>query len=156
MRYLVTILAPGGDVISHLNESGRIHQVDMPTPFLVSAGQTIGFGIAVEEVLPWLIPDLPRVEGVVQVTPTYDMSYIPSNRSLSEILQDVVNHGLDEPRHGSDCICMDQYVRELRLHVSKAMPPDTNYEEMSDNDRSARLAARARITGVLHRLWRNL
>lgn len=157
MKYLVTILTPSGDLISHLNESGLVYQIDMPTPYLVSAGQSVTFGVSVEEVKTDSVSDLPSVAGrLIHIKPTYDMSYIPSDRTLSAILQDAVIHGMNEPRHGSDCICMDAIVRELRQHVSKAMPPDRNYEEMTPEDRSARLNARARIAGILHRLWRNL
>lgn len=45
-------------------------------------------------------------------------------RSLEEILSDVVQHGKDNPNHGFNCTCMDQFIREVRDQV-KSVIADT-------------------------------
>lgn len=156
-QFLVTIDAPDGSQIKQLVRVGMVHGINLPSAYLVSPGQDVSFGISVDEYIP-PVPGstLMNASTGVGVVPTYDMSYIPSTRTLADIMQDAVRHGITHPTHGSDCSCMDNYVRELRQHISKAMPPDTNYEEMTPEDRHARLDARDRIGGILHRLWRNL
>lgn len=41
-------------------------------------------------------------------------------RSVSQILADVMAHQMDNPRHGLNCACMDSFIREMRklLHAS--------------------------------------
>jgi hypothetical protein len=56
---------------------------------------------------------VPRV-GVVSV--------LPSRRPLDDIFRDVVNHTEAFPLHGWDCTCMDEYIREIYVHVLRAVP----------------------------------
>lgn len=53
----------------------------------------------------------------------YEYSMVPSMRTLAEVFADAVQHGEEYPRHGTDCTCMDNLIRELRVHVYRATPP---------------------------------
>lgn len=121
--------------------------------FLVSAGQTIAFGVSVTEINESLLAshwvdgrDLPAVKKKVMMDPTYDYRWIPSTRPLYAVLEDVVRHGTDFPSHGVDCICMDAYAVELRRHISRTLP----LEEIGDTTQWAKVFdARARVRHVL-------
>lgn len=92
---------------------------------------------------------------------------LPSRRTLAEILVDAVQHGVDNPRHGSNCSCMDTVVWELRRHIDRALPevqsrteadpyspePTVRYEP---NQWEANMAARQRVYAILAALGRNL
>lgn len=92
-----------------------------------------------------------QVAGVV-IPRVWDVSWIPTTRLLQDILEDVARHEVEFPRHGSDCVCMDAYSREIRLQVSKAVPPDTG----EAGDIHIRLGARARMARVLKMVVRSL
>jgi hypothetical protein len=76
--------------------------------------------------------DLGMTEPLIQVEHTWDMCYIPSERPLYAILVDVVQHGVDFPTHGSDCVCMDAFSYEVHRHVARALGPGRNLETYTD------------------------
>lgn len=92
MRVKVTI---GERVEHHDLMPGVMQTVALESPYLVSAGQTVEFGIEVEP---------------------------GEHRSFADILQDAVRHGLDNPTHGTNCTCMDRLIRELRSDVRLVVP----------------------------------
>lgn len=95
------------------------------------------------------LTDARAVAGVV-IPHVWDESWMPTTRTLQDILADVVAHGRDFPSHGTDCVCMDKFSREIRLQVSKAVPPDTGARE----DIHSRLNGRFRIAHVLRMVER--
>lgn len=94
----------------------------------------------------------------VVVPHVWDQSWIPSTRPLSAILEDAIAHGVDNPRHGVNCACIDPLIRELRIQVSKALPPDGRpYDEShSQADIHERLMAKQRVAHVINALARSL
>lgn len=78
------------------------------------------------------------------VIPPFDTGFgwhrIPSARTLADILREVVDHGLENPKHGTHCSCMDAWVYELVPHVIRNIP---------DSDWEAQFNARLRIGHVL-------
>jgi len=149
---------PEGNIVC---ESGDSLSFQITSPYLVSAGQPVTVGISVYE-----YDVLARAQGatlesathlrneddapLVDVPVVWDVSFIPSNRLLADILAEAVQHGVDYPDHGINCSCMDQYAREIRLQLSKAIPPDgrttdTDWAEPIQE----RLNAKARIRYIL-------
>lgn len=59
---------------------------------------------------------------LVKATQSWRMDYLPSRRTLAEILLDVVAHGETCPSHGMNCACVDEYIREIRQHVNRVVP----------------------------------
>ena len=90
--------------------------------------------------------------NAVEIPASYDYSIMPTTRPLSVILEDVVQHGVDNPTHGTDCACLDQYIREVRTQISKAVPPDRGVTD----DVHLRLDGRFRIAHVLRCAARDL
>jgi hypothetical protein len=139
------------------------------SPYLISAGQEVTVGVTVfdYELLHSLTMGpklnaghLTRKDGktpLIDVPVVWDVSFIPSNRLLADILAEAVQHGVDFPSHGVDCACMDRLVREIRLQVSKAIPPDGR---TTDSDWAKpihdRITAKARIRSILRMMERNL
>jgi hypothetical protein len=132
-----------------------------------------------EDVLPlldatrWNYPFASRSWVPVKVDPTFDYSMLPSDRPLYAILTDVVQHGVDNPKHGTDCACLDKYIYELRAHVVRALPEIQRVqveewkltpEDDDDADgwrevpesRKARMNAIFRISHVLRCIKRHL
>lgn len=106
------------------------------------------------------------IEPVVEVPMTFDYLVVPSDRPLHAILADVVQHGVDNPRHGADCACMDRFVYEIRAHVSRVLPEivrvpaedwdGTVYMAEEATSREANWDAKTRISGVLQMVTRNV
>ncbi len=63
-----------------------------------------------------------RKLDAVKADHTWSMEYLPSRRTLAEILLDVVAHGEVCPSHGMNCACVDQYIREIKQHVHRVVP----------------------------------
>lgn len=151
---------------------GVMYEVLLSSPFPPSLGTQIPVQVWVATV-----PDFPAddpltdasILGLVCVDLSWDMSYIPSNRPLWAIMQDVADHTKTHPTHGAMCACMDQYSREVRLHLRKAMPPDTQIYHETDCPEpggcgwcgnpqdviQARVMAHQRISHVLGMVMRN-
>jgi len=102
----------------------------------------------------------------IVVEPSWDYLMIPSERPLYEILEQVVAHGVNNPRHGTDCSCLDTYIYEIRRHVIRAVP-EPEYVPAEDWDgspireetlrsRDARQDAHWRITHVLGKVTRSI
>jgi hypothetical protein len=63
-------------------------------------------------------------------------------RTLVEILTEVVAHDEDQPTHGSNCACMDKYIREIWRQIDAAIPtPESDWER--------RIGARSRMAYLL-------
>jgi hypothetical protein len=109
----------------------------------------------------------------IKVDASYDYCLVPSERPLYAILEDAVRHGVENPRHGAGCACMDQITYELHRHVNRALPPDdlvwreADPEDPSDypqggwleetpDSREARFNAKMRIAHVLNMVIRRL
>jgi hypothetical protein len=76
------------------------------------------------------------VQGDLVCLPNcFDLSYLPSNRSLTEILRDVAGHN---PKHGYNCVCMDELIREVRVHAMSVIP-DKSAGREAQYDVSARV-----------------
>jgi hypothetical protein len=56
----------------------------------------------------------------------------PNDTPLWVLLWQVVNHGRTNITHGINCVCMDSYIREVKRHIERAMPPSpTDDNEMT-------------------------
>ena len=155
MRLLVTVYGPDGiPAESRICEPGEPLSFHVPSPYLISAGQPIDIGVSVFDadavVANSTFLDDATHFNLIDVPVVWDVSFTPSRRLLSDILADVVRHGEEHPTHGINCICMDEYSREVRLQLSKAIPPDGR---TTDTDWAQpiqkRLNAKARIQYVL-------
>lgn len=178
MKAWVRVCIPPGDPVIQLMEPGLNYEVALITPYLVSSYQTIGLQVAIGHVAEepkgddHLLdgrsvtmvgresPDGIFVEPMVWADPTWDLSFIPSDRTLADIMQDVVDHTAKFPSHGACCSCMDEYSREVRQHIGKAMPPDSRplgdpWPGQSDPVIRARVMAHQRIAHVLGMVTRN-
>lgn len=114
----------------------------------------------------WNWPFASRSWVPVQVPSTWDYCMIPSERPLYAILADIVQHGVDNPMHGTDCACLDQFVYELRAHVNRALPDreyilredwdGTTFQDETRESREARQDAQWRVAHVLNSILRLL
>lgn len=154
MKILLSLTLSHLDQASHrtaLVDPAKATIVSLRSPFLVSAGQTLDVRVVASPVeVPTSEPgdrliDARQVSRVV-LDHTHDYRWIPSDRPLWAILEDIVQHGIDNPKHGIDCVCMDQYSYELKRHVSKALPVAEERDWESTYD------ARFRIQHVLRRV----
>lgn len=156
MRIIVAISAREGYPPEvRLCKPGETTVFSLVNDYLVSAGQPFNVYVSVFDAdFIATLQSGPREDArhldLVQMPANWDVSFIPSNRLLADILGDVVQHALDHTGHGVNCVCMDQYAREIRLQLSKAIPPDGR---TTDTDWAApiqdRLEAKARIKHVL-------
>jgi hypothetical protein len=117
--------------------TGAIISVDLVSEYLVSAGQVSRLNVSATEV------DAPR--------------------TLADILRDAADHGRDNPTHGTNCACMDKYIREIRLVVAAVLSTVDGPEELEWRGEnkgvpkpSRKLDARWRISYVLGAVVRNL
>jgi hypothetical protein len=171
MRLVVFVVGPDNlPVSTQTCEDGDPLTVRFNSPYLISAGQEIELGISVFDAdklasrinlldarhLTTLDED-GIVAPLIDVPVVWDVSFIPTRRLLADILEEAVEHGREFPSHGVNCACMDRLVREIRLQVSKAIPPDGR---TTDSDWAApihdRVTAKARIRSVLQQMERNL
>jgi len=170
MRLLVTIVSPDGlPLESRVCEPGEPLSFSMRSQYLISAGQAIDIGVSVFDadfiVTSQMGPredarHLTQRDGetpLIVLPQVWDVSFIPSTRLLADILAEAVQHGMDFPSHGVDCACNDRFVREIRLQVSKAIPPDGRTSEGNWAEGiHERITAKARIKSILHQMVRNL
>lgn len=148
MRHTLTVRVPSSTgpgwahVVRYAIPDHMVMAVSIPTDHLVSPGQTQTVHISLDDTMrkPESEPGdalLTRSHGFsdpVCVDRSWDASYIPSNRPLWAIMQDVVDHTAKHPTHGAMCACMDQFSREVRMHLRKAMPPDVRPLPVYDED----------------------
>lgn len=172
-RFVVAVFNPDGlPAESVVLAPGECREVTVTTSHLVSAGQTLKVSVCVFDTA-----DLSKTtlldgraitttktgpEGIgkpmVFVPATYDYYARADDRPLWQVMREVVQHGLDNPTHGENCACMDQFVWALRPHIHKAMPLDTHIrgERMTSEEMQTWAKARARIWHVLHLITKNL
>lgn len=154
---------------SQIAEFGQPLVFEIESHYLVAAGQKQRVGISVFDAdfiaLTTAGPkadarhliDPETDEPLVSVPITWDVSFIPSTRLLTDILAEAIQHGVDYPHHGINCACQDDQVREIRLQISKALPPDgcLTPEQWSGGIQE-RLNAKARVRAILEQVVRNL
>ena len=156
---LVTLSFPGywegrTRVIAGLHPVG----VQLRSPYLVSAGQLIDIQVAAQAVAVLKADPGDRLidarqlchsSGRIQVLPTHNYEYIPSARPLWDILADVVQHGVEWPSHGIDCVCMDKFSYEIKHHILRATPKRTEDTYQNTDEWESHYRARMRIKHVL-------
>jgi hypothetical protein len=59
---------------------------------------------------------------LIKVSTSWQYCMIPTNRPVWHLLQEVVRHGQQFPTHGPDCVCMDEFIRQMRISVDRVMP----------------------------------
>lgn len=162
-------------------QPGVWHGVSLRSPYLVSAGQSLEIGLSAQVVVekpdpklneliyaPWIIGKHPGLDDDDN-RPWWQLPQclMPSERPLYAILGDAIQHGVDNPKHGTDCVCMDAVVWELRRHIDRVLPeverhtieiPDCPEPTIHLNPQQweANMKARQRIHGLLHALMRSL
>lgn len=163
MRLIVAVSAREGyPPETKLCSPGDPLTFSIVSDYLVSAGQAIDIGVSVFDADAMVLNQMgPKADArhlvrednetpLIDLPVTWDVSFIPSTRLLADILADAVQHGRDYPHHGVNCACMDQFAREVRLQISKALPPDNR---TTDTDWAQpiqeRLDAKARVRWVL-------
>ncbi len=131
MRIIVTIGIPSAhgagypQAVRHELMPGVVQTINFTSPYLVSAGQTFEVHVQAD------ILDKPR--------------------TLADVLQDVVRHGLDNPTHGFNCACLDKFIREVRSAVHQVAPTSETEPEWEK-----RIDARNRVAYVLRAVGRDL
>lgn len=146
----LTLIGPDRSQTSQLVHEDTEVKFSVQSPYLVSAGQTVDLAIMVRP-CSWPKPrQLRDMSHLLRdaIPTSWDLCYLPSSRTLAEVLQDVVDHTAVEPTHGPNCVCMDAYAREIRLHIHKVLPPYESWE--------ARMKADHRIACVLGMVMRSL
>jgi hypothetical protein len=99
----------------------------------------------------------PEALGPVEVPQSHGYSVIPSTRTLTEIIREAVQHGVDFPTHGEDCVCMDRLIREVRLQVTAALPIRPSLDGyVSTEEWSRDFSARTRARIILERGGRHV
>ena len=88
--------------------------------------------------------------------PRYIRNHIPESRvtvdrTLMQILDDAVKHGIDHPDHGTDCVCMDNLIREIRRQINSVLPTSA-----TEPDWQRRGDIRNRVFYVMHAATRYL
>lgn len=66
----------------------------------------------------------------------------PADRSLVDVLNAVKVHHNDNPTHGTNCACMDQFVRQVRAMVREANPQHRAYANGTRSEHEADLDIR--------------
>lgn len=125
----VSLAIPGHTKHTRVMTAGVTEVVTVQSPYLVSAGQYVDLHLTVvpmvERTPGSLLTDARRVvDRGAHVPVSWDQMPLPSRRSLVEILQEAVQHGRDNPSHGTKCACMDRLSQEIKQQVSRAIPPD--------------------------------
>lgn len=72
-------------------------------------------------------------------------------RSLVAILEDAIQHGKDNPTHGTNCACMDRLIRELKAQVNQVLPTSE-----SEPSWEVRLDSRSRVSYLMRAASRYL
>lgn len=152
MRILVTLSVPHGEQSAYSVQAGITHAFFIRSPYLVSAGQNVELHVTATPQREASPPEpgnhlidataITRKKTgpvgigkpLVFVPSSQDYGWIPSERPLYAILADVVQHGVDSPSHGVDCVCMDAYAYEIRRHVARVLPERAILEVDRDQD----------------------
>lgn len=148
MKAAVTVIGDLGTAPQTVMlQEAQYQEVIVTSRYLISAGQSKVIGLVLHN--PMKIATHSLIDGTKQagivIPRCWDVSYVPTQRPLQDILSDVVAHGVSHTTHGIDCVCMDALIREVRVQVSRAIPPDT----ADVNDIHERLHARARMRHIL-------
>jgi hypothetical protein len=79
-------------------------------------------GIAHYTVLPLGMALERATSPLIKVSTSWQYCMIPTNRPLWHLLQEVVRHSYQFPTHGADCVCMDEFIRQMRISVDRVLP----------------------------------
>lgn len=93
---------------------------------------------------------------LVKLRPEGDYRQLPLDLPLWQILEAVARHERESPTHGTDCICMDQYAREIRKHIYRAVPDSGPMGKHSEEIWQHQFKVRQRIAHVLRMASREL
>lgn len=140
-------------------DSASASVIDLRSPYLVSAGQSMRVAVSAQIVevpkpdpgasLVWALVTPICADLGMKISITHQYEYIPSARPLWEILQDVAQHGTDWASHGTDCVCMDKFSYELKHHILRALPERTEKTYTNSAEWEKDFNARMRIRHVL-------
>jgi hypothetical protein len=142
---------------------GVAQVVSFRSAYLVSAGQSVELGVSVTRREPGSrLIDARAVtmagkaaKPMVFVPIEHQYCRVPSRRTLSEVLLEAVNHGTAHPNHGTDCICMDDLIREVRAHAFRVIP-ERYFTSTKDDNWERRIDALSRVGYILHAVVRGL
>ncbi len=152
---LVTLNFPGyWEGRQRVMADDLMRTVQLRSPYLVSAGQCIEIGVAAQVVtVPKAEPGARLFDArglrLVAVDPTHNYEYIPSARTLWQVLEDAVQHGVEWPSHGTDCACLDKYSYELKHHILRALPERTLEAYQNSDEWAKDFNARMRVKHLL-------
>lgn len=59
---------------------------------------------------------------VVSIRPQGAYRQVPLDLPLWQIMEAIARHEREAPTHGIDCVCMDDYSREIAKHIYRAVP----------------------------------
>lgn len=149
---MITFRLPNGDIQRNLVMGPGVEQtVSLPSAYLVSAGQSFEFTVSAMPAL-WApvtpgekLTDARRL-GVVQIDMVHRYDFIPSERPLYAILEEVARHNDGYPTHGANCACMDRFSFEIKRHIGRVLSDE------QDADHTRKLSWRiAHIFGMVER-----
>jgi hypothetical protein len=150
---LVTFRLPNGNIERNVvMGNGEEQMVSLPSAYLISAGQTFDFTISAMPAF-WAAPPIPGeklVNGIhlarIQVDMVHRYDFIPSNRPLYAIFEDIARHNDDYPTHGVNCACLDRSSYEIKRHVGRVLSDE------QDPDHTRKLRWRiAHVLGMVTR-----
>jgi hypothetical protein len=136
--------------------------VSMASAYLISAGQSIDFQVSArvyedEPLLPGGWIDARGVVPILGLKEPAGWAYdLPTTRSAAEIMRGAVQHGEDNPTHGTDCVCMDNLIRELRAQITSSIPAYTEDMDNQPEMRDHRYKALSRVKYLMMAAGRNL
>lgn len=162
MRIVVSMIVPGVGVHTVSLRPSLVQGVSIPSTYLVSAGQQFEFSISActyedEPRLPGGWIDARRVAPILGLAKPASWSYdLPTTRSATDIMREAAQHGVDFPGHGTDCVCMDELIRELRAQVSAVIPAYTEEMDHQPEDWKSRYNTLSRVQYILLAAGRNL
>ena len=122
--------------VASVVQAGQFNEVELVTPFLVSAGQTIRVSFA--------------------VAPVRNEEEPPPERGLLEVVREVIKHQEDHPSHGINCSCMDSRIWEIRRMIMPLVPDfpedDAEYNQTYRDISDTRARVKYVITAALRTL----
>lgn len=139
--------APGTWVYLYLRD-GETTPFEVKSDYLVSAGQSMTVHVSARVVQDQDLGErLIDARELVKINVNWVgyFDYIPSDRTLYEILEDAIGHYALNPTHGVGCSCLDRYVQELKQQILRVV----SKEEPESNSLSAIRTLLSRLIGWL-------
>ena len=79
------------------------------------------------------------------------------NRTIAEIVTDILQHRDENPTHGTNCACLDKYAREIKVQLIEVMPWMFSYNpEISSEEWKARVDKKSSVAHVLGMISRSM